>query len=114
MADQQTTDAIVEGGKAIGSGGGLLALGYMVVNIFKKKVEVDDEREAKALEALVAEQRITNERLGTLNNKVDVMNERLTGVLARVDKNESKLEEAIERLAKLEGAFERLQEQVGK
>lgn len=114
MADDNVTSAVVEGGKAVGSGGGLLALGYMIVNVFKKKVEVDDEREAKALEALVAEQKLTNAALATLTSKVDVLSERMSSVLVRVDKNETKLEEAIERLSKLEGKFEHLQEQLVK
>jgi hypothetical protein len=112
MADPIISDAVVEGGKNVGNAGGLLALGYMVVNIFKKKVEVDDEREAKALEAMVAEMKLTNTTLASLTTKVDVMTERLSGVLARVDKNETRLEEALERLSKLEGGFQHLQEQL--
>lgn len=114
MADPQTTDVVIEGAKTVGSGGGWLALAWMTANKFFKKVEVDDEREAKALEGLLAEQKITNAALATLTSKVDVMNERLSGVLTRVDKAETKLEEAIERLSKLEGKFEHLSEQLVK
>lgn len=113
MSDETTT-AVVEGGKAIGSGTGLVALAWMVANKFFKKAEVDDEREAKALEGMLAEMKVTNASLANLTTKVDVLSERMSGVLVRVDKNESKLEEAIERLSKLEGKFEHLNEQIAK
>jgi chromosome segregation ATPase len=113
MSDQQTTDIVVEGTKIAGSGGlGMVALA--VIQRFFKKAEVDDEREAKALEAMVAEMKLTNASLANLTTKVDVLSERMSGVLARVDKNELKLEEAIERLSHLEGKFEHLQEQLVK
>ena len=110
MSDPIVSDAVVEGGKAVGSGGGLLALGWMVLSRITKKVEVDDEREAKALEGMLAEMKLTNASLATLT-KVDVLSERMSGVLARVDKHELKLEEALDRLAKLEGQFAHLSEQ---
>ena len=111
MSDPIVSDAVVEGGKAVGSGGGLLALGWMVLSRITKKVEVDDEREAKALEGMLAEMKLTNASLATLTTKVDVLSERMSGVLARVDKHELKLEEALDRLAKLEGQFAHLSEQ---
>lgn len=106
MADQQTTDAVIEGGKLVGSGGGFLAGVYLLASRFLKKAEVDDEREAKALEGMLAEMKAVNASLATLTTKVDVLSERMSGVLARVDKYETKLEEAIERLSRLEGKFE--------
>lgn len=114
MSDPVISDAVVEGGKAIGSGGGWLALGWMAFQKFSKKVEVDDEREAKALEGMLAEMKLTNASLATLTTKVDVLSERMSGVLARVDKHEARLEEALDRLAKLEGQFEHLNEQVAR
>lgn len=114
MSDPIISDAVVEGGKNVGNAGGLLALGYMVINIFKKKVEIDDEREAKALESVANELKLLNASVSSLTSKVDVLAERMSGVLARVDKNELKLEEAIERVSRLEGKFDHLSEQLAK
>lgn len=114
MNDPIISDAVVEGGKNVGNAGGLLALGYMVVNIFKKKVEVDDAKELKVLETINTKMDIIVSSLSEVKAKVDVLSERMSGVLVRVDKNETRLEEAIERIAKLEGAFEHLSEQLAK
>lgn len=113
MADQQTTDAVVEGGKILGSGGaGMLLLG--LVQRYFKKVEVDDEREAKALEGVLLEMKLLNTSISKLDGKVDVLSERTTAMLTRVDKAELRLEGLLDRIAKLEGQFEHLQEQLTK
>ena len=113
MSDPIVTD-VLESGKVVGSGGGLLALVWMAANAFKKKVEVDDEREAKALEGVLAEMKTLNSSVSSLTSKVDVLTERTSGVLARVDRHETKLEETVDRLSKLEGAFAHLSEQFAK
>lgn len=113
MADQQTTDAVVEGGKILGSGGaGMLLLGF--IQRFFKKVEVDDEREAKALEGMLLEMKSLNTNVTKLDGKVDVLTERTTAMIARVDKAEVRIEALLDRIAKLEGQFEHLQEQLVK
>lgn len=113
MADQQTTDVVVEGGKYLGSGaGGMILLGF--IQKFFKKVEVDDEREAKALEGMLSEMKSLNTNVTSLNGKVDVLTERTGAMLTRVDKAETRIEALLERIATLEGKFEHLQEQLVK
>ena len=113
MSDPIVSDTAAEAIKVTSSGGAGMVL-LAVIQRFFKKAEVDDEREAKALEAVLAKLETINAGVSEVKAKVDVLSERMSGVLARVDKNEEKLEEAIERLNKLEGKFEHLSEQLAK
>lgn len=113
MADE-ITNSVVDGASKVGSGGGLLALGYMIVNIFKKKVEVDDEREAKAMEAMVAEMKISNASISRVESKVDVLTERTSGLVARVDKGEARIEALQLELAEVKGQLKHILENMGR
>lgn len=114
MADQQLTEVVVETGKSVGSGGGLLALGFMIVNAFKKKVEVDDEREAKAMEAVAAELKTLNTSVSDMKSTLSTLTERTSNMRADFDKLEGDNKVLGERLARLEGKFDHLSEQLVK
>jgi predicted nuclease with TOPRIM domain len=114
MPDQPTTDAVIEGAKTVGSGGGWLALAWMTVQRITKKVEVDDEREAKALEAMAAEMKQLNTIVGAVNGKLDVLTERTSNMRNDMDKLEAENKAVLDRLARLEGKFDHLSEQLAK
>jgi predicted nuclease with TOPRIM domain len=114
MSDPNAVDVALETGKSVGSGGGILALGYMLINVFKKKVEVDDEREAKALEGVLAEMKALTAGMSALTGKLDVLTERTSNMRADFDKLEGENKEMSERLARLEGKFDHLSEQLAK
>lgn len=114
MSDPVITDSLLETAKTGATGGGVGMVLLALVQRFFKKAEVDDEREAKALESVLAELRLVNSGISEVKAKVDVLSERMSGVLARVDKNELKLEEALERLAKLEGQFSHLSDNLAR
>ncbi|MDP2270910.1 MAG: hypothetical protein Q8K32_09280 [Archangium sp.] len=114
MSDPIISDAVVEGGKNVGNAGGLLALGYMIVNIFKKKVEVDDAREAKALEAVAAELKSLNAGVSEIKLDVKLVMQAHAATRADLDKAELKIELIQREMGELVGAFKLLREQVGK
>lgn len=113
MADQQTTEVMVEGSKVLGSGGlgaGLLLLAQRLL----RKEEVSDEREAKALEAVAAELKLITAGLGDVKQTLGILTERLSGVLATQEKHETKIDSLQREVAELAGAWKLLREQVGK
>jgi uncharacterized small protein (DUF1192 family) len=115
MADpQQATDALVEGGKVVGSGGGLLALGWMVAQRIFRNVEVDDEREAKALEAMVAEMKLLNSGVAEMKATLGILTERVSNTRADMDEVKDEHKVVMERLARLEGKFDHLAEQLAR
>jgi predicted nuclease with TOPRIM domain len=114
VADQQTTDAVIEGAKTVGSGGGWLALAWMAVQKLFKKVEVDDEREAKALEAMAAEMKLLNAGVSELKGKLDLLADRTSTLRSDMDKVEVENKAILDRLARLEGKFDHLSEQLAK
>jgi hypothetical protein len=114
MADQPTTDAVIEGAKTVGSGGGWLALAWMTVTKLTKKVEVDDEREARALEAMAAELKLLNAGVSEIRTDVKLVMQAHAATKADVEKHDAKIEALQREMGELAGAFKLLREQVGK
>jgi uncharacterized small protein (DUF1192 family) len=109
-----TTDAAIEGGKAVGSAGGLLAIGVMLLQRFTKKAEVDDEREAKALEGMLGEMKLLNSGVAELKASLGILTERVSNTRADMDEIKDEHRQVMDRLAKLEGAFSHLSEQIAR
>lgn len=113
MADQPTTDLVVEGGKHVASGGaGMIALAF--IQRFFKKQEVDDEREAKALEAVLAELKTINAGVSDVKASLGILTERVSNTRADMDEIKDEHKQLLDRLSRLEGKFDHLSEQLAK
>lgn len=113
MSDPTTTDVVVEGSKALGSGGLGAGLVFLAQRLFKK-VEVDDEREAKALEAVAAELKSLNTGVSEIKTDVKLVMQAHAATKADVEKHDTKIEALQREMGELAGAFKLLREQVGK
>jgi septal ring factor EnvC (AmiA/AmiB activator) len=125
MADPvQTTNDAVEIAKVGGIGGGGAGIGFLLAKLverFFKKVEVDDEREAKALEAILTEMKAQSAEMKTITaavsevkGKLDLLADRTSTLRADMDKVETENKAILDRLARLEGKFDHLNEQLAK
>lgn len=113
MSGPETTDAVVEGSKVLGSGGLGAGLLFLAQRLFKK-VEVDDEREAKALEAVALELKALNAGVSEIKTDVKLVMQAHAGTRADVDKLEATVSSLQLQLAELKGRFEHLTEQLAK
>lgn len=113
MADANIPETAIEGTKLVGSGGVGMVLLALAQRFFKKQ-DVDNEREAKALESVLGELKAINANISVVSSKVDVLTERTSTMRSDLDKLELGEKEIRERLAKLEGQFAHFVEQVAK
>lgn len=113
MADQSVTETAIEGTKLVGSGGIGMAVLAIAQRFFKKQ-DVDNEREAKALEGVLAELKAINVNISVVSSKVDVLTERTSTMRSDIDKLELGEKDIRDRLSKLEGQFAHFIEQVAK
>lgn len=106
MSDPQTTDAVIEGGKAVGSGGGLLALGWMLVQRFIKKEDENEKLVLGMLAEIKAGQVQTQASVATLSSDVRLLTDR--GVRSDAEQAQMRIElsELKLKFAKFEGRLD--------
>lgn len=114
MADPVISDSIVETAKVSATGGGVGMVLLAVVQRVFKKVEVDDEREAKALEGVLAELKLLNSGVNEVKATLGILTERVSNTRADMDEIKQENRALTDRLSRLEGKFDHFSEQVAK